>query len=109
MTWDEYYDKFYDWANSTQISRISQLTSFGSADEICEVAIELSNEIAATRLIKKAVANGVEFSADQIIELMDALNEEGMNCAISASACTFTQEQLNDLCCAASDDVLEEA
>ncbi len=38
MTWDEYYDKFYDWANSTQISRISQLTSFGSADELCEVA-----------------------------------------------------------------------
>jgi hypothetical protein len=85
MTWDEYYDKFYDWANSTQISRISQLTSFGSADELCEVAIELIDEKAATRLIKKAVAAGVVFNADQIVDLTDALNEEGMNCIIAAS------------------------
>lgn len=109
MRWEDYYDKFYDWANSTQISRISQLTTFGSADELCEVAIELSDEKAATRLIKKAIAAGVAFSADQIIELMDALNEDGMNCVIAASKCTFTREQLDDLCCAASDDILEEA
>jgi len=109
VTWEEYYEKFYDWANSTQISRISKLTSFGSADEICEVAIELSDEAAATRLIKKAVASGVVFSADQIIELMDALGEDGMDCAIAASKCTFTREQLDDLCCAASNDVFEEA
>lgn len=109
MTWEEYYDKFYDWANSTQISRISQLSSFGSADELCEVAIELSDEKAATRLIKKAVTSGAVFTADQIIDLMDALNEDGMNCVIAASKCTFTREQIDDLCCAASDDVLEEA
>lgn len=27
MTWVEYYEKFYDWANSTQISQISKLKS----------------------------------------------------------------------------------
>jgi hypothetical protein len=109
MEWDEYYEKFYDWANSTQISRISKLTSYGSADEICEVAIELCDEVAATRLIKRAVAAGVIFSADQIVELMDVLNEDGMNCVIAASTCTFTREQLDDLCCAVSEDVLETA
>lgn len=109
MTWDEYYEKFYDWANSTQISRISHLTSFGPTNELCEVAIELSDEAAATRLIKKAVAAGSMFTADQIIELLDALNEDGMNCVIAASKCTFTREQLDDLCCSASDDILEEA
>lgn len=25
MTWDEYYEKFYDWATSTQIRRLSVL------------------------------------------------------------------------------------
>lgn len=109
MTWEEYYDKFYDWANSTQISRISKLTSFGPANEVCEVAVELSNEVAATRLIKKAVAADVAFNAEQIIDLMDALNEDGMNCVIAASRCTFTREQIDDLCCSASDTVLEEA
>ncbi|MDO4562921.1 MAG: hypothetical protein Q4C12_03710 [Clostridia bacterium] len=109
MTWDEYYEKFYDWANSTQISRISKLTSFGSADEICEVAIELCNESAATRLIKKAVAAGVTFSADQVIELTDALNEDGMNSVIASCECTFTREQLDDLYGFASNDVFEAA
>lgn len=97
MTWEEYYDRFYDWANSTQISRISKLTSFGSADEICEVAMELSDERAATRLIKKAVSAGVAFNAEQIIDLMDALNEDGMNCVIAASKCRFTREQIDYL------------
>ena len=85
MTWNEYYTGFYDWANSTQISRISQLTSFGSPDEIAEVAVELMDETAATRLAKKAVAAGVSFSAENCITLMDALNEDGMNSVVKAS------------------------
>lgn len=27
-TWDEYYEKFYDWATSTQIKYLSGLTSY---------------------------------------------------------------------------------
>ena len=27
-TWDEYYEKFYDWATSTQIKHLSDLTSY---------------------------------------------------------------------------------
>jgi hypothetical protein len=109
MEWDDYYEKFYDWANSTQISRFSKLTSFGSADEICEVAIQLCDDVAATRLIKKAVSSGTVFNAHQIIELIDALNEDGMNCAILACKCSFTREQLDDLYGAVSDDILEQA
>ncbi len=109
MEWAEYYDKFYDWANSTQISRISQLTSYGAADEVCEVAIELCDDKAATRLIKQAVASGVTFNSSQIIDLMDALNEDGMNCVVASTKSTFTREQIDDLYGAASDDILEEA
>ena len=25
MTWEEYYDKFYDWAESTQIKKLSSV------------------------------------------------------------------------------------
>ena len=28
MTWEEYYDRYLDWADSTQVSRISQITTF---------------------------------------------------------------------------------
>ena len=44
MTWDEYYEKFYDWATSTQIRRLSALTSYGSPAEVTEVAMELCDE-----------------------------------------------------------------
>ena len=59
MHWDQYYEKFYDWATSTQISRMSSLTSYGASSEVAEVAQEYMDENAASRLIKKAVAYGV--------------------------------------------------
>ena len=109
MTWEEYYERFYDWAGSTQISRISKLTSFGSSEEVAEVAVVLSDEAAASRLIKKAVAAGVTFSAEEILDMIPAISQEAMDCAVTASKCIFTKEQLEDLSCAVSDDVLEAA
>lgn len=47
MDWDQYYEKFYDWATSTQISRMSSLTSYGASSEVAEVAQEYMDEKAA--------------------------------------------------------------
>ena len=107
MDWDTYYEKFYDWATSTQISRMSSLTSFGDSSEIAEVAQEYMDEIAASRLIKKAVANGVQFTAEEIYDLSVCCNQEAMNALLNAATCSFTQEQLEDLWGAVDDDVLE--
>lgn len=52
MDWDSYYEKFYDWATSTQIKKMSSLTSFGASAEVSEVAQEYMDEKAASRLIK---------------------------------------------------------
>ena len=54
MTWDEYYMNFYEWAESTQISRLSSLTDFGPSDEIVEVVQNFYDEKVATRLVRKA-------------------------------------------------------
>ena len=40
-TWDEYYEKFYDWTEKTQVRNLSALTSLGDADEVAEIIIEL--------------------------------------------------------------------
>ena len=53
MDWDSYYEKFYEWATSTQIKKMSSLTSFGASAEVAEVAQEYMDEKAASRLIKK--------------------------------------------------------
>ena len=109
LTWEEYYDKFCEWANSTQISRISKLESFGSADEVCEIANGLCDEAAATRLIKKAVAAGVAFSAEQAVELVGVINEAGLDLIINSVDGPCSREQLDDIYGIVSDEVFEAA
>ena len=74
MTWAEYYDKFYDWSESTQISRLSSVRDFGPACEVCEIAEEFCDEKIASRLIRKALAAGVEFSSDEVSNRLKRYN-----------------------------------
>jgi len=62
-TWDEYYDKFFDWAESTRIKNLSYLDSLGDSDEVTEVIIELKeNRNAANRLLRRAIDEKFKFS-----------------------------------------------
>ena len=105
MDWDQYYEKFYDWTTSTQISRMSSLT-YGASSEVAEVAQEYMDEKAASRLIKKAVAYGVQFTPEEIYDLSGCCNTEAMNVLLDSSKCRFTKEQLEDLYGAVDDEVL---
>ena len=96
MDWNTYYEKFYDWATSTQISRMSSLTSFGASSEVAEVAQEYMDEKAASRLIKKAIAYGVQFTPDEIYDLSGCCDTSAMNELLKSAKCSFTQEQLED-------------
>ena len=42
-TWDEYYEKFYDWSESTQVRNLYGLTSLDAADadEVAEIIMQL--------------------------------------------------------------------
>lgn len=108
MEWDEYYKKFGEWATSTQISRLSALTSYGPSDEVAEVAQGLMDETAASRLIRRALAAGVQFTAEEICELVNCCNAAVMNALLENSLCAFTREQLEDLWGAVDDAVLEQ-
>ena len=69
MDWKSYYDRFYDWEESTQLRQLSALTDFGASSEVCELACAFSEEKSANRLIKKALADGVCFTAEEVQEL----------------------------------------
>lgn len=97
MDWETFYDRFYDWSTSTQISRISSLTSFGASSEVAEVAQEFGDEKAASRFIKKAVAAGVQFTPEEIYDLSGCCDTATMNLLLASAKCHFTQEQLVDL------------
>ena len=107
MDWNTYYEKFYDWATSTQISRMSSLTSFGTSSEVAEVAQEYMDEKSASRLVKKAVAYGIQFTPEEIYDLSGCCDTSAMNELLKSAECSFTQEQLEDLWGAADDEVLE--
>lgn len=109
LDWAEYYGKFDEWATATQISRLSALTSYGPSDEVAEVAQGLMDETAASRLIRRALAAGVQFSAGEICELADCCNAAVMNALLENASCTFTREQLEDLYGCVDDAVLERA
>lgn len=107
MDWETYYEKFYDWASSTQIRKMSSLTSFGASAEVAEVAQEYMDNKASVRLIKKALTYGVRFTPEEIYDLADCCDTPTMNELVKSADGAFTQEQLEDLWGAADDDVLE--
>ena len=76
MTWAEYYDKFYEWSESTQISRLSSVKDFGPANEVCEIAETFCDEKIASRLIRKALATGVKFSSEDITNLEGVVTDD---------------------------------
>lgn len=77
MTWEEYYDKYYDWADSTKIKKLSSVEKLGSADEVTDVMMDLTfeHEEISNRIARKAIAQNIVFSADNI---------ETLNCAIDS-------------------------
>ena len=71
-TWEEYYEKFYDWADSTQVRNLSQLTTLGDVDEVAEIIIELQvNVSAANRLLKRANEAKMKFKTDDLVEFLN--------------------------------------
>ena len=109
MTWAEYYDKFYDWSESTRISRLSSLTDFGSSSEICEIAQDLFEDKLAQRLIKKALAAGIRFQPDDIMDISILMDKPTLSKLVETSAVPLNREQLEDMYMLIDDDVFEKA
>lgn len=108
-TWAEYYEKFYDWAESTQVRNLSAVTSLGSADEVGEIIIELQvNVPAANRLLKKAVAAKLAFSGSDLLEFVCINDKELATAAVRNSAGRLTAEDMEYLYGEIDDEVIIE-
>lgn len=104
-TWEEYYEKFYDWAESTQVRNLSGLTSLGNADEVAEIIIEFHvNLPASDRLLKKAVEEKLAFSAYDLAEFIYNNDKELATSALYNSVGRLTSEDIEELYCVADDE-----
>lgn len=112
MTWNEYYSEFYDWSKSTQISKISQLSFFGNSPdvhlEVVDAAQSFSDEKIASRLIKKAIASGVKFTVEEIIELQMFVTKDCMNELVRSCPYRFSQEQVDEIIYSIDDNLYKE-
>ncbi len=107
LSWEEYYGKFYDWPERTQVRNLSALTSLGAADEVGEIIDALQSQLSASdRLLRRAVEAKLEFPVDYLESFLlfndKALATEAVYIAVNR----LTSEDMEELYGAADDEVI---
>lgn len=106
-TWDEYYEKSFDWSESTQIRYLTALTGFGDPDEVLEVAQGFMDITACTKFVKAALDYGVKFTPEQVLELVLFVDQPLLERMAEATEPDFTKEQLEELYLSVDNAVLQ--
>lgn len=99
MTWDEFYDSYLGWADSTVSSRISQISDIQNADaaEIVDCC-QCIDEPLAGRLLRKAMKAQITFTVAQVAELAIFISDEELLNTIAAEVSgPCTQDDLEEL------------
>lgn len=99
MTWDDYYERFYDLSLSTQKSYSYKLTSYGDAEEVFEVlsVFAFYDKQFATRFASKAVDAGVHFSPDHVLEMALLVDKPVLSRMAETVVPAFDAEQLEEI------------
>ena len=107
LSWDEYYEKFYDWSPSTQKSYSYALTSYGPADEVYEVVSEFVfyDKCFANKFVEKALNAGVCFSPEHVLELTVLIEKSILSRMADTATPPFTRDQLEEIYMLIDDDV----
>jgi hypothetical protein len=66
MTWDDFYDKYCDWSESTVKTRISSLENIGNGEDVIDVVLNLSYE-KVTDIIMAASLEAIK-AAEELID-----------------------------------------
>lgn len=79
MKWSEYYEKYDDWQDSTQYSRLASITDFGPdtspSSEITD-CVQYVDERTANRIIKLSLKAGVRFTANEIADIIEYVTQD---------------------------------
>lgn len=99
LSWEEYYDNFYEWSPSIQRNYTYRLTGYGPAEEVWEVAQELDfyDTTFAVKFLKKAFDAGVRFTPEQVLEMALTVDQPFLNKLAEQADGTFSEEQLEEI------------
>jgi hypothetical protein len=108
-TWDEYYEKFFDWAESTRARNLYGLVSLGDPEEVGEVIMELhDNGLASDRLLRMAVEAKLVFSEYYLSEFSEKNDVSLVRAAVLNSAESLTSDDMESLYGVIDVDLIEE-
>lgn len=109
MTWDDYYERFYDLSLSTQKSYSYKLTSYGDAEEVFEVLSEFAfyDKRFATRFASNAMDGGVHFTPDHVLDMTMLVDKAVLNRMAETARPAFGREQLEEIYMLIDDDVFK--
>lgn len=99
MTWEEFYDSYLGWSDSTVSSRLSQISDIQNAD-VAEIVdcCQCIDEPLAGRLLRKAMRAQITFTVAQVAELAIFISDEELLNTIAAEVSgPCTQNDLEEL------------
>lgn len=99
LTWEEYYDGFYDWAPSPQKSYAYRLSDYGPVDEVWEIAEELDfvDSAFAAKFLEKAFSAGVWFTPEQVLGMVAMVDQFLLSKMAEQTTVPFNREQLEEI------------
>lgn len=108
ISWNRFYNAFYDWKPEYAKARLQALMDFGSDDEVLEVVQELfwNDGYEASRFITRALDAGVRFQDENLVELVGLCNEDTVKQAVFLSKLLLTEETLEELYGNIGDDII---
>ncbi|MCF0106561.1 MAG: hypothetical protein HUJ53_07340 [Holdemanella sp.] len=75
LTWEEYYDEFYFWADTTREKYVSRLSNLGPHDEVADVISSITKKSVASRLANRAMDEGIRFDEYDIFMMKLCVDE----------------------------------
>ena len=98
LTWDEYYEKFDTWSESTRVQYVSRLSNVGDHSQVADIANRLYNQGASDKLIRMACDAGIRFTAEDVYLIEFSVSPEVLQMAkdtIDARAARQKQKKAN--------------
>lgn len=99
MTWDVFYERFFDLSLNTQKAYSYKLTDYGPTDEVFAVLSEFAfyDQKFATRFLAKALDDGVQFTPDQVLEMPLLIEKPVLSRMAETASPDFDREQLEEI------------
>ncbi len=109
MTWEHFFERFFDLSQSTQKSYSYKLTDYGPADEVFEVLSEFAfcDKKLANRFASKALDYGVRFTPEHTLDMATLIDKSVLSRMAETAVPAFDRNQLDEIYTLIDDDAFE--